>query len=464
MSPRRWRRSLLGLVLAAAGSVAAAGTVLTLQLLMAARLERASLKRLGAETAFTLRLTDLALERYPREAVTAISGVELRPAPPPQPSPVPVPVRLQRQGRQLHQELCAQLDACPRMVVRAAPSAGVWVEIPTSLEPAWLFAPLPRVRIWPPQAPVLSMGLLAAGLVMTTLYLELAVRRPLARLRQSVNALDPDLQPAQVPVEGSGAVRQLTSRFNAMVQRLERSRQERSTMLAGLAHDLRTPITRLQLRLALAERRILAASEAERAQADLDAISRITGQFVAFAAGSGGEPALEVDLADLVGEALAAVETPITLDLPSLVRRVQPTALSRAVANLVENAVAHGRPPLRVELSGGDPGDSAGGEPFVITVADCGAGIPAERWDLALEPFQRLDPARGGSGHCGLGLAIASAVARAHRGGLERRVRQPGAGRPQTFAVSLSGRSHPVTTRSMAVTLQSHAHGTVSES
>lgn len=462
MSPRRWRRSLLGLVLAAAGSVAAAGTVLTLQLLMAARLERASLKRLGAETAFTLRLTDLALERYPREAVTAISGVDLRPEPPPLPGPAPL--RLERRARELRRELCAQLDVCPRVVVQAAPSAGVWVEIPTSLEPAWLFAPLPRARLWPPQPPVLSMGLLAAGLVMTSLYLELAVRRPLARLRRSVNALDPDHQPALVPVQGNGAVRQLTSRFNAMVQRLERSRLERGTMLAGLAHDLRTPITRLQLRLALAERQILGAGEAGRAQADLDAIGRITGQFVAFAAGSGGEPALEVDLADLVGEALAAVETPITLDLPSLVRRVQPLALSRAVANLVENAVAYGLPPLRVELSDGEPGDSAGGDRFLITVADCGAGIPAERWELALEPFQRLDPARGGSGHCGLGLAIASAAARAHRGGLKRWPLQPREGRPQTFAVSLSGRSHPVTTCSFPVTVQSQSTATVNTS
>lgn len=453
MRPGLRRRLRLGLALAAAGLTAGGATLLGLQLLLATRLEQAALLRLSQSTAFSLRLADLALERYPRDAVAAISGLDLAAAPPLDPGPLPA--RVARQGRLLRRELCRLLEGCPRLVLQARPWPGAWVEMPSALEPAWLFTPLPRTRLWPPSPLVCSLGLLAAGLVATTLYLELEVRRPLSRLGQGVNALDPERRPAGVAVEGNRAVRQLTRRFNAMVERLARHRRERATMLAGIAHDLRSPITRLQLRLALAEQRALPAVEAARAQADLDAISRITGQFMAFAAGSDAEAPLPVNLAELVGQALAGVEGDLQLELLPLQRRVQPIALSRAVANLVENAVSHGQLPLLVRVGEPEAAQADGGEGFRITVADCGAGIPAARWQQALEPFQRLDPARGGSGHCGLGLAIAAAVARGHGGDLSRQSLVPTAERPQTFAVTLSGRSHPVTTPPAPVTAQS---------
>jgi two-component system osmolarity sensor histidine kinase EnvZ len=111
------------------------------------------------------------------------------------------------------------------------------------------------------------------------------------------------------------------------------------------------------------------------------------------------------------------------------VRRVRPTALTRALANLIDNALAHGAPPLRLELRGeGEVG-------FAITVWDQGAGIPALAWSRALEPFQRLDPARGDQGHCGLGLAIAERIGRDHGGGLESHRG------PHGFGVTLRGRS-----------------------
>lgn len=454
MSPGRRSRLLGRLGIAGAALLAGGATVLSLQLLLASRIERAALRRISQTTALSLRLSDLALERYPREAVASISGLELVAAPPVPPGS-PVPPQLRRQGAWLRAALCAELEACPRLLLQAQPVPGAWVELPSALEPSWLFAPLPRLRLWPPAPPVWSLGLLAGTLVAITLHLELEVRRPLARLRRSIQRLDPAQPRRPVPVQGSRAVRQLTERFNAMVERLERHRRERATMLEGLAHDLRTPVTRLQLRLALAGQRPLAGREAERAQADLDAISRITRQFTAFAAGESPEQPLEVDLAELVGQSLAGMEEELALDLPPLRRCVQPVALSRAVANLVENALHHGRPPLRVSLEPWGDGRAGATPGFLIRVADCGAGIPAERWEQALEPFQRLDPSRGGSGHCGLGLAISRVVARAHGGELRRRPLQPGGGHPQTFAVELLGRSHPVTTPLEPVTARS---------
>ncbi len=433
MSPARARAVALALL-------AGTATVLGLQLLLAARVERAALKRLGRDTAYNLRLANLALERLPRDAVGEISGLQLAAAPPaPQ---APLPRHLLRQGAQLQAELCQQLGGCPRQVVQTGPRAGVWVELPSGLEPAWLFAPLPRARLWPPPGPVLSLGLLAAMLVGSSLVLELEVRRPLARLRQLVKAVDLNSRPALLEENGTPAVRELTQQFNAMLERLEQGRLERATMLAGIAHDLRSPITRLQLRMALASQRVLRAEETARAQADLDAISRITSQFMAYAAGSTTEALVELDLAELVGEAAAGLEVLVELELSPLRGWVRPTALSRAVTNLVDNALAYGKPPLRISLSA--PAGVPDG--FLITVADCGNGIPGALWCKALEPFQRLDPARGGSGHCGLGLAIAREVALSHGGALRCQQLQPSSAAPQTFAVLLSGRSHPVTT------------------
>jgi two-component system osmolarity sensor histidine kinase EnvZ len=431
------------LLYAGAGAGAGWATVLGLQLLLAERLERSALKRLGSETASQLRLADLALERLPREGVSQLSGLELAVTPPPPAGPVPPP--LQRRGQQLRQELCRQLGACPRVEVRAENTAVVWVELPAAMEPAWLVVSLPRMRLLPPRAPVMSLALVAAALVITTLYLELEVRRPLAVLRRSLNTVDLDSRLEPLPEEGTAAVQQVTMRFNAMLRRLELGRREQATMLAGIAHDLRSPLTRLRLRLAMRGK------EEERNLADLDALERITGQFMAYAASRDGETAVEVPLEQLVGEALAGVEVPLELQLMPLQRQVQPTALSRAVVNLVDNAMAYGRPPLRVSLREGTDPDG-----FVIRVADCGEGIPPDQWGRALEPFQRLDAARGGSGHCGLGLAIAQQVAVAHGGQLRWERLTPGPSAPQRFAVELRGRSHPVTPSPPVVMEQSH--------
>jgi two-component system osmolarity sensor histidine kinase EnvZ len=109
------------------------------------------------------------------------------------------------------------------------------------------------------------------------------------------------------------------------------------------------------------------------------------------------------------------------------------------VANLLENALQYGMPPLRLALHAAAP-DPHG---FVIEVWDGGAGIPVEAWPRALEPFQRLDAARGGQGHCGLGLAIADRIARQHGGDLRRLEAAAG------FGVALTGRSLPSPARGL---------------
>ena len=433
----RWRR-LAAYGLAGLGFSALA--LLLLQLLVGRRLAAQREQQLSGAVAAQLVLGEVALERFTPATLAAIGGLRLAVGSDPDPRPAAAaPGRrrgladplLQRQALALQRSLCRRLDRCPAVRPARQGPRGVWVAMASPLEAVWLFAPLPPLPGWPPDPLLLALALGVGGLSSGLLHLSHAVQRPLRRLEQALAGvnLQPGL-PVVVPPEGSQAVRRLTGRFNAMVERLDRAGREQTSMLAGIAHDLRAPLTRLRLRLDLAPAAGLAADDCRRSLADLAALERITSQFLRFAGLDQGEPAVVVPLAALLAEvAAAAGAVPLELALEPLERRVRPTALARAVANLLDNALAHGAPPLCLELRGED----ATG--FTITLWDHGPGIPDSAWSRALEPFQRLDPSRGDQGHCGLGLAIAERIARDHGGGLEPRHG------PRGFGVALRGRS-----------------------
>jgi two-component system osmolarity sensor histidine kinase EnvZ len=400
-----------------------------LQALLAQRLERAQISQMGPEVAFNLRLGELALDRLPPDTLARLSGLPLRVGEWP---PSGGDRRLAVQAQRLRQQLCRQLSPCPRVLPAAGTPRGVWVELLSPLEPVWLFTPVRSPQRWPPDPLLLALALLAGSVSASLLFLWLEVQQPLEQLEQALErvGLEPR-QPAPLAALGTGAVRRLTGRFNAMVQRLAGLERDRATMLAGIAHDLKSPLTRLRLRLGLARPEPV---DQERSVADLDALERITGQFLLFAGGADAEPALPLPLEQLLAELTAPIAAEqLQLDLPPLERCVQPTALGRAIGNLLDNALSHGAAPLRLVLRPEAPE----GEGFRIEVWDRGPGIPPEQWDQALLPFQRLDRARGGVGHCGLGLAIAARVAAAHGGGLEA------CRSPEGFAVVFRGRSLP---------------------
>lgn len=268
------------------------------------------------------------------------------------------------------------------------------------------------------------------------LFLLLEVQRPLQQLERALARVGLEAKPEPMPQRGAPEVRRLAQRFNAMLQRLEDSERERATMLAGIAHDLKTPLTRLRLRLSM----LGDGAASARAGADLDDLERITGQFLLFAGGGGGEAAVQVPLAELLAELAARYDgQPVELDLAPVTATVQPITLGRAVANLIDNALSYGQPPVRLVLRAWQK------DGFELQVWDQGQGIAEEQRTQALMPFQRLDEARSGHGHCGLGLAIAQRVARTHGGEL-RLGDQPLVDLspepvPGQFCVSLSGHS-----------------------
>ena len=410
-------------------------STLQLQLLLAERLQRDRITQQGPEVLFQLRLAELALDRLPPARLARLSGLPLRVGAKP---PSRSDRALEVQAQLLRQELCASLNPCPSVLPAFAPQRGVWVQLLSPLDPVWLLVPIPPVRPWPPDPWLLLVGLGLGGSVALLLFFLLEVQRPLLLLQQVLGGVGRRGWPEVQQEQGTLVVRQLTARFNAMVQRLQAVEEERAVMLAGIAHDLKSPLTRLRFRISLLDlaQADLQQADLQQAVVDLDSLERITGQFLLFAGGGDQEAAIAVPLEQLLAEQAAGLAaSELELDLEPLVRVVQPVALARAVANLIANAHSYGAPPLRLQLRAAEPA----GEGFRIVIWDCGSGIPPERWDQALMPFQRLDAARGGGGHCGLGLAIAVRVARSHGGHLERL--EADGDSAWRFGIALHGRS-----------------------
>ncbi len=401
-----------------------------LQLLLAERLQRDRIAQQGPEVLFQLRLAELALDRLSPTKLAQLSGLPLRVGADPPTAPDRL---LEDQGRVLRQQLCPTISPCPAVLPAAGARRGVWVEVLAPLDSVWLLVPIPPVRPWPPDPWLLLAGLGLGASSALLLFFWWEVQRPLRQQQQALARVGRDRWPEPQRERGTAVVRQLIGRFNAMVERLQTAERERAVMLGGIAHDLKSPLTRLRFRLSLAG---LPARDLQQAEADITAMERITGQFLQFAGGLDNEPAVLVPLDQLLAEQTAGIAADdLALDLEPLERLVRPVALGRAVANLIENARSYGAPPLCLQLEAAEPA----GQGFRIVLWDGGAGIDAQRWQQALMPFQRLDAARGGSGHCGLGLAIAARVAQGHGGALERL--EAGGTGAYRFGIAIRGRS-----------------------
>ena len=232
--------------------------------------------------------------------------------------------------------------------------------------------------------------------------------RPIKRLSLASAAFGRGHSVAFKP-SGAIEVRAAGQSFLDMRDRIERQIEQRTMMLSGVSHDLRTPITRLQLGLEL-----LDGHEAQDLKKDVNSMRLMVDSFINYARDSAADPVADVDLVNLVegvGERFSPPIHPQVLGLPRLIalRRVP---IARAIENLLLNARRYGD---QVQiLICFEPHD------ILIKVADNGPGISVDQRELALKPFVRLEAARGqnqGSG-VGLGLAIAADVARSHGGSL----------------------------------------------
>jgi len=208
---------------------------------------------------------------------------------------------------------------------------------------------------------------------------------------------------------GTREVRNTAIAFRTMGIRLRRSIQQRTEMLAGVSHDLRTPLTRMKLSLAM----LPESPEAKELADDVGDMERMIEGYLAFARGEGDEETAPADLSDILEDVAAgarrdSAEVSVTWTGEMNVE-LRPIAIKRCITNLVSNALRHGK---RAELHA-----TRGRTSVEITVDDDGPGIPEERYEDVFRPFVRLDESRNiDTGGSGLGLTIARDIARSHGG------------------------------------------------
>ncbi|HYD45774.1 MAG TPA: ATP-binding protein [Phenylobacterium sp.] len=307
-----------------------------------------------------------------------------------------------------------------------------YVDIRVRTEAGTLRILAPRDRAVATQGHIFILWMTIATLLLTAVAI-LFIRnqvRAIERLADAADAFGKGAEGEPFKPHGAKEVRQAAEAFLAMRSRIQRYVEQRTAMLASVSHDLRTPLTRLKLELALAEPDARTAAM----KRDLSEMEHMIDEYLAFARGEGGEQVEAIPLRALLGEvsegaARAGAEVRIAAD-PDLAVTVRPMALKRALSNLVMNAAVHGE---HVEIAA-QPHVAGGVE---IIVDDDGPGIPPERYEDAFKPFGRLDEARNQNEKgVGLGLAIARDVARGHGGdvtlarsplgGLRAVVRLPG--------------------------------------
>ncbi|MFD2264508.1 ATP-binding protein [Lacibacterium aquatile] len=307
-------------------------------------------------------------------------------------------------------------DAVREMVRRPAEiddTNGERVHIAVQLPNGILHANVSRKRLFSASAYAFVLWMVGSSFILLTvagLFMRNQIR-PVQRLADAAERFGKGQGVGAFKPEGALEIRRASIEFLRMRERIQRQIHQRTEMLAGVSHDLRTPLTRLKLELAM----LGASNDLEAAKADLVEMEGMLDAYLAFVRGEGGEESEEVDLVDLIQDLAAAYRRSggeITLDLPESLRMVlRPMAIGRAITNLVGNAGKYAR--RSVVLSVQTQGGSA-----LIHVDDDGPGIPEHQIEEVFRPFRRLSEARtlDGSASVGLGLTITRDLVRGHGG------------------------------------------------
>ncbi|MCW5603550.1 MAG: HAMP domain-containing protein [Burkholderiales bacterium] len=289
---------------------------------------------------------------------------------------------------------------------------GVWVSFTIDGDEYWVMQPRSRIERNDPLRWI-GLGVLALLFALIGAYLIVArINRPLRALTRAAAEVGRGRMPPPVEESGPAEIQTLARAFNQMADDLKRLDDERALLLAGVSHDLRTPLSRIRLGLEMLDGRSDPELKAGMVQ-DIEDIDIAIGQFLDFARTADAEAVIaDGDLNALIrstGERYTRAGKPVRLDLTPLPPvPLRPVAMQRLVGNLIEHALRHGGADVEV-ASGHEQGI------IFIEVRDRGPGIPPDQAERMLQPFTRLDTARGGPG-TGLGLAIVDRIARLHRG------------------------------------------------
>jgi two-component system osmolarity sensor histidine kinase EnvZ len=327
-----------------------------------------------------------------------------------------------------------------------APVSLLWVRLKVPpRDEYWIGIPRGHIEALPASALVLGMTAVLAIALLASFLIIWHLNRPLAAVARAADAIGVVESPPRVAESGPDEILAVARAVNRMLDRLEEIERERATFLAGVSHDLRTPLSHVRLELSMVKGRLEDDTWRD-ILADLEDMNAILDNFIDYARGEVGEAANAVDLSELARECadrVASLGAGIRLELGNVPPvEMRPLAVQRLVKNLLLNAWRHG---------GGDAvlRTAVEGDRLVLSVLDRGPGIPADQVEAMKQPFARRDDSRGGVSGAGLGLAISDRIARLHGGalhllpreggGLEARFELPLP--PQRTAPAASGRS-----------------------
>lgn len=301
----------------------------------------------------------------------------------------------------------------------------LWVRIIAGQSGYWVAFPLPprpQAEDIPSRAAIWSLTV-AACLLLAAFLFARYLARPLRELNEAVDVVGRGENPPPLPEAGPSEIVKLNRGFNRMLTNLRQVEQDRALLLAGVSHDLRTPLARLRLGLEMSVR-----DEAMKRGMtdDIEEMDRVIGQFLDFAR---TEREAMIERQDPNALIAATVERYVRSGkavafYPAAVMPIplRATAFARLVGNLVDNALAYGAPPVEVS-TGTAPGR------FVLDVADRGPGIPPDQVERLKQPFTRASAARAnasGVPGAGLGLAIVERISRLHGGSFNLLPREGG--------------------------------------
>ena len=331
----------------------------------------------------------------------------------------PFPLRLieERLGNRFPLTL-AQSDAPQqrqRLAIRARLGDGSTVGI-EALVPA-----PPNLVAFGTRSVLFYLPFLTVAIAILTIWATRRVTAPLRAFSDAAERLGNERSAPLLPEQGPAELQRAARSFNRMQEQIKRFIEERTRTLAAISHDLRTPITRLRLRVEAAVENV---EEQRKMLRDLYRMERMVSSALSFLRdGAPDEPPVSVDLASIL-QSVCDGFSDMGYDAryvgpPTFAMRGRPDLLGRAVANLVENAAKYGSV-VTVDLARRDGGTA------ILQIDDDGPGIPDDEKAKAFDAFYRLDAARDGdSGGFGLGLSIAKAIVELHGGRIELANRAP---------------------------------------
>ncbi|OEZ59315.1 osmolarity sensor protein EnvZ [Janthinobacterium sp. HH103] len=325
----------------------------------------------------------------------------------------------------------AKLGKDTRFSARVNGVAGFWVSFKIDDDEYWLMLDRERLRgltgfQWLGWASLVSLlSLLGAAIISSLINL------PLSRLTAAARDIAKGKQPAPLPEKGPIEIIEANRSFNQMVDDLKQVESDRAVILAGISHDLRTPLARMQLEVEMAN---LSDEAREGIQSDIGQMDAIIGQFLDYAKPTEASSFTDVDLSgllhDMTREAMRLPDVKLNATIADGAHAMgNPTDLRRVLNNLIENARRYGKTPgsdvTEIDIAC-QVRTSHGAKKVIIEVQDHGTGVPAEKIEQLMKPFTRLDTARGQANGAGLGLAIVDRVLLRHGAELQVRNREGG--------------------------------------